>query len=86
MLWYVGLQRVRHDWVTEHTHTQVHIIFVEPDTGVLPVNSTGMVLGLLEFVVFEGVKSVINKQLQYPKFLVKEVLKIDSMRVVIEGT
>ena len=26
--------------MTEHTHTQVHIIFVEPDTGVLPVNST----------------------------------------------
>ena len=26
--------------MTEHTHTQVHIIFLEPDTGVLPVNST----------------------------------------------
>ena len=72
--------------MTEHRHTQVHIIFVGPDTGVLPVNSTAMILGLLEFVVFEGVKSVLNKQLQYPKFLVKEVLKIDSVRVVMEGT
>ena len=35
-----------------------------------------MVLSLLEFVVFEGVKSVLNKQLQYPKFLVKEVLNV----------
>ena len=79
------LQRVRHDWVTEHTHTQVHNIFVEPDTGVLSVNSTAVVLGLLEFVVFEIEKSVLNKQLQYPKFLVKEVLNVGSMRVVMEG-
>ena len=71
--------------MTEHTHTQVHIIFVEPDTGILPVNNTAMVLSLLEFVVFEGVKSVLNKQLQNPKFLVREVLNIGSMRVVMEG-
>ena len=48
--------------MTEHTHTQVHNIFVEPDTGILPVNNTAMVLSLLDFVVFEGVKSVLNKQ------------------------
>ena len=71
--------------MTEHTHTQVHIIFVEPDTGILPVNNTAMVLSLLEFVVFEGVKSVLNKQLQNPKFLVREVLNVGSMRVVMEG-
>ena len=44
-----------------------------------------MVLSLLEFVVFEGVKSVLNKQLQNPKFLVREVLNVGSMRVVMEG-
>ena len=44
-----------------------------------------MVLGFLEFVVFEIEKSVLNKQLQYPKFLVKEVLNVGSMRVVMEG-
>ena len=71
--------------MTEHRHTQVHIIFIEPDTGVLPVNSTAMVVGLLEFVVFEGVKSVLNKQLPCPKFLVKEVLNVVSMRVVMKG-
>ena len=49
------------------------------------MNSTAMVLRLLEFVVFEGVKSVLNKQLQCPKFLVKEVLNVVSMRVVMEG-
>ena len=79
------LQRVRHDWVTEHTHTQVHNIFVEPDTGVLSVNSTAMVLGLQEFLVFKGVKIVLNKQLQYCKLLVKEVLNVGSMRMVMEG-
>ena len=67
-----------HRATKNQTHTQVHIIFVEPDTGVLPVNSAAMVLGLLEFVIFEGVKSVLNKQLQYPKFLVKEVLNVAS--------
>ena len=71
--------------MTEHTHTQVHNIFVEPDTGVLSVNSTAMVLGLQEFVVFEGVKIVLNKQLQYCKLLVKEVLNVGSMRMVMEG-
>ena len=71
--------------MTEHTCTQLHIICVEPDTGISPVNSTAMVLGLLELVVFKGVKSVLNKQLQYPKFLVKEVLNVGSMRVVMEG-
>ena len=80
-----GLQRVRHVWVTEHTHTQVHNIFVEPDTGILPVNNTAMVLSLLDFVVFEGVKSVLNKQWQNPKFLVREILNVGSMRVVTEG-
>ena len=80
-----GLQRVRHDCMTGHIHTQVHIIFVEPDTGILPVHNTAMVLGLLEFVVFEGVESVLNKQLKNPKFLVKEVLNVGSIRVVIEG-
>ena len=39
-----------------------------------------MVLSLLEFVVFEGVKSVLNKQLQYPKFLVKEVLNVKQKK------
>ena len=67
-----------HRATKNQTHTQVHIIFVEPDTGVLPVSSAAMVLGLLEFVIFEGVKSVLNKQLQYPKFLVKEVLNVAS--------
>ena len=71
--------------MTEHTHTQVHNIFVEPDTGVLSVNSTAMVLGLQEFLVFKGVKIVLNKQLQYCKLLVKEVLNVGSMRVVMEG-
>ena len=71
--------------MTEHTHTQVHNIFVEPDTGVLSVNNTAMVLGLQEFVVFEGVKIVLNKQLQYCKLLVKEVLNVGSMRMVMEG-
>ena len=71
--------------MTEHTHTQVHNIFVEPDTGVLSVNSTAMVLGLQEFVVFEGVKIVLNKQLQYCNLLVKEVLNVGSMRMVMEG-
>ena len=71
--------------MTEHTRTQVHIICVDPDTGILPVNSTAVVLGLLEFVVFEIEKSVLNKQLQYPKFLVKEVLNVGSIRVVMEG-
>ena len=33
-------QSCRESDMTEHTHTQVHIIFLEPDTGVLPVNST----------------------------------------------
>ena len=49
------------------------------------MNSTAMVLGLQEFVVFEGVKIVLNKQLQYCKFLVKEVLNVGSMRMVMEG-
>ena len=71
--------------MTEYTNTQVHNIFVEPDTGILPVHNTAMVLGLLEFVVFEGVESVLNKQLKNPKFLVKEVLNVGSMRVVMEG-
>ena len=71
--------------MTEHTHTQVHNIFVEPDTGVLSVNSTAMVLGLQEFLVFKGVKIVLNKQLQYCKLLVKEVLNVGSMRMVMEG-
>ena len=71
--------------MTEHTHTQVHNIFVEPDTGVLSVNSTDIVLGLQEFVVFECVKIVLNKQLQYCKLLVKEVLNVGSMRMVMEG-
>ena len=83
--WQTTIHRATESDMTEHTHTQVHIIFIELDTGVLPVNSTAMVLGLLEFVVFEIEKSVLNKQLQYPKFLVKEVLNVGSMRVVMEG-
>ena len=71
--------------MTEYTNTQVHYIFVEPDTGFLSVKSKAMVLGLQEFVVFEGVKIVLNKQLQYHKFLVKEVLNVSSMRMVTEG-
>ena len=71
--------------MTEYTNTQVHNIFVEPDTGFLSVKSKAMVLGLQEFVVFEGVESVLNKQLKNPKFLVKEVLNVGSIRVVIEG-
>ena len=83
--WQTTIHRATESDMTEHTHTQVHIIFIELDTGVLPVNSTAMVLGLLEFVIFEGVKSVLNKQIQYPKFLVKEVLNVGSIRVVMEG-
>ena len=49
--------------MTEYTNTQVHNIFVEPDTGFLSVKSKAMVLGLQEFVVFEGVKIILNKQL-----------------------
>ena len=71
--------------MTEYTNTQVHNIFVEPDTGFLSVKSKAMVLGLQEFLVFKGVKIVLNKQLQYCKLLVKEVLNVGSMRVVMEG-
>jgi hypothetical protein len=83
--WQTTIHRATESDMTEHTHTQVHIIFIEPDTGVLPVNSTAMVLGLQEFLVFKGVKIVLNKQLQYCKLLVKEVLNVGSMRMVMEG-
>ena len=70
------------EWLS--THVPKFILYVLIQIQVF-YNSTAVVLGLLEFVVFEIEKSVLNKQLQYPKFLVKEVLNVGSMRVVMEG-